>query len=48
VARLVETDQWLAVARWAHAHGCVMPELVKHGVWLKAAVTSSWALTPTP
>ena len=35
VARLVETDQWLAVARWAHTHGCVMPELVKHGVWLE-------------
>ncbi len=35
VARLVETDQWLAVARWAHENRCVMPELVKHGVWLE-------------
>ena len=34
VQRLIEADQWLSIARWAHADRCVMPELVAHGVWL--------------
>ncbi len=48
VARLVETDQWLAVARWAHAHGCVMPELVKHGVWLEGGRHLLLGVDPDP
>jgi len=48
VARLVETDQWLAVARWAHTHGCVMPELVKHGVWLEGGRHLLLGVDPDP
>lgn len=35
VARLIETDQWLSIARWSKADDCVMPELVRHGIWLE-------------
>lgn len=48
VARLVETDQWLAVARWAHAHRCVMPELVNHGVWLEEGRHLLLGVDPDP
>ncbi len=34
VSRLIEVDQWLAIARWARKDRCVMPELVDHGLWL--------------
>ena len=34
VSRLIEVDQWLSIARWAHHDRCVMPELVDHGLWL--------------
>jgi DNA mismatch repair protein MutS2 len=36
VSRMIETDQWLSIARWSHADRCVMPDLVRHGIWLEA------------
>jgi len=32
---LIETDQWVSVARWAQHDRCVMPEMVGHGIWLE-------------
>ncbi|MCH1540641.1 MAG: hypothetical protein L7S56_04300 [Candidatus Poseidonia sp.] len=32
---MIETDQWLSVARWAHQDNCTMPQWADHGIWLK-------------
>ncbi len=32
---LIETDQWVSLARWAQHDRCVMPEMVGHGIWLE-------------
>jgi hypothetical protein len=35
VRTLIELDQWVAVARWAIEHGCIMPVLADHGIHVK-------------
>jgi len=35
VRSLIIIDQWLTIARWAKHNLCTMPELVKHGIWVK-------------
>ena len=35
VRTLIELDQWVAVARWAIEHGCIMPVLADHGIHIK-------------
>lgn len=48
VTRLIETDQWLALARWAHADRCTMPTLVKHGIWLEEGRHLLLGVEPDP
>ena len=48
VQRMIECDQWLSVARWAHQDACVMPELVDHGIWLEEGRHILLGVTPDP
>jgi DNA mismatch repair protein MutS2 len=45
---MIECDQWLSVARWAHQDACVMPELVDHGIWLEEGRHILLGVTPDP
>jgi hypothetical protein len=48
VSRLIETDQWLSIARWANHDSCVMPELVDHGIWLDEGRHILLGVVPDP
>lgn len=48
VSRLIEADQWLSIARWAHHDRCVMPELVDHGMWLEEGRHILLGMEPDP
>ena len=48
VSRLIEADQWLSIARWAHHDRCVMPELVGHGMWLEDGRHILLGMEPDP
>ena len=48
VSRLIEVDQWLSIARWAHHDRCVMPDIVDHGVWLEEGRHVLLGLEPDP
>ena len=48
VSRLIEADQWLSIARWAHHDRCVIPELVDHGMWLEEGRHVLLGVTPDP
>lgn len=48
VQRMIECDQWLAIARWAHHDSCVMPELVDHGIWLEQGRHILLGVAPDP
>ena len=48
VQRLIECDQWLAIARWAKHDSCVMPELVEHGIWLEEGRHILLGVKPDP
>ena len=46
--QLIETDQWLSIARWAQTHRCVLPELVDHGIWLEGGRHLLLGVKPDP
>jgi len=48
VRELIETDQWLSIARWAQTNRCVMPELVAHGIWLEGGRHLLLGVDPDP
>ena len=48
VRQLIETDQWLSIARWAQTNRCVMPELVDHGIWLEGGRHLLLGVDPDP
>ena len=48
VSRLIEADQWLSIARWAHQDRCVMPDLVDHGMWLDEGRHILLGMEPDP
>lgn len=48
VTRIIETDTWLALARWAHTDRCTMPALVNHGIWLEEGRHLLLGVDPDP
>ena len=48
VRTLVELDQWVAVARWADAHQCTMPELAEHGIQIEEGRHLLLGIEPDP
>ena len=48
IQRLIECDQWLAIARWAMHDGCTMPDLVEHGIWLEEGRHILLGIDPEP
>ncbi len=48
VRQLIETDQWLSIARWAQTHRCVLPELVDQGIWLEGGRHLLLGVKPDP
>lgn len=48
VQRMIELDQWCAIARWAHHDACVMPTFGDHGVALEAGRHVLLGVQPDP